>query len=215
VVIHYIQGRVSLKQDVPGGAASQPAPDDSDDQASGGGGLSFAFLFAVLVGLSAGPASAQEPRVQRATAQIGLINISPRPQGPQGNYVPTDPALLAVLQQLAQQNQQLLALLASQKNAPAPLIVLGAPYQQLPIAGAPRQDLPIQGAPRQDLPIQGAPKQDVPIQGQPRQDLPIQAAPKQQLPVSPGEAKPMSEPAPTQEPVRGFQRYTLYRPHGR
>jgi len=108
----------------------------------------------------------------------------------------TDPALLAALQQLAQNQQTIIALLQQQRApAPAPPLLLLAP-QTLPLGGAPRQDIPLGGAPRQDIPLGGAPRQDIPLGPAPRQEVPLGPPPRQQIPL--GELKP----APT-----ALQRY--------
>jgi hypothetical protein len=93
----------------------------------------------------------------------------------------TDPTVLEMLRQIAATQQQILALLQHQQQTP-PVIVLGTPYQTLPVPGTPRQELPPQGAPRQELPPQGAPRQELPPSAVPRQEVPPTGPPRQELP---------------------------------
>jgi len=117
----------------------------------------------------------------------------------------TDPAVLAALQQLAQNQQTIIALLQQQRQpAPAPpsVIVLTPPAPQIPLGGAPRQEIPLGGAPRQDVPLGGPPRQNVPLGPPAPQRIPL------------GEPKPMLPPAGTPKPPAVVpQRYqpALYR----
>lgn len=118
----------------------------------------------------------------------------------------TDPALMALLQQLAQNQQTIIALLQQRTPAPGPgaapafpqaqqplIIMLPAPQQTIPFGGAPRQDIPLGGMPRQDIPFGGLPRQDLPLGAPPRQEIPLGPAPRQIIPLTPtpGEAKPV------------------------
>ena len=125
----------------------------------------------------------------------------------------TDPALAEALRQIAENQRQILALLQQRQLAPPAgtpqIIVLGGPYQQLPIAGLPKQELPIQGAPRQELPVEGQPRQELPPSGPPKQVLPGEVKPRQELPQNP------SMPPASARPPAGYQRYlpaTAWRP---
>jgi hypothetical protein len=140
-------------------------------------GNSFLPAVLVLLGLlGAAPVHAETP-----TEKTCLIIVR-RPR--------TDPAVTATLQQLAQNQQTIIALLSQrQQAAPAPqVIVLGPPAQQIPLGGPPRQDIPLGGPRRQDVPLGGQPRQDIPLGTPPRQDIPL-GEPKPFQPP-PGEAKP-------------------------
>lgn len=143
----------------------------------------------VLLGLLflAAPAQAAPPARPMGTTPTCFFQ---RPQR-------SDPQLLALLQQLAQNQQTIISLLQQQRQpAPQPLIVLppqtiplgGAPRQEIPLGAAPRQEIPLGGAPRQDVPLGPLPRQEVPLGPPPRQDLPLGPAPRQDIP--PGEVKP-------------------------
>jgi hypothetical protein len=116
----------------------------------------------------------------------------------------TDPAMLALLQQLVRQNEQILALLSSQRQAP-PVIVLG-PGGQIPFGGPPLQQIPLGPQPRQDVPLGPPPKQDIPLGGPPRQDIPPGGPPKQDIPLGtpPRQDQPVNPPMPR---ASGWQRY--------
>jgi hypothetical protein len=111
----------------------------------------------------------------------------------------TDPAMLALLQQLAQNQQTIIALLQQRtpppNAAPAqPLIIMvpGGPQQAIPLGQAPRQEIPLGGLPRQEIPLGGAPQQNIPLGPPPQQAVPLGPAPRQVIPLTPtpGEARP-------------------------
>jgi len=133
----------------------------------------------VLIGLLflAVPAQAAPPAQASGTAPTCFFQRQQR----------SDPQLLALLQQLAQNQQTIISLLQQQRQpAPQPLIVL--PPQTIPLGAAPRQDIPLGGAPRQDIQLGPLPRQDVPLGPAPRQELPLGPMPRQDIP--PGEVKP-------------------------
>jgi hypothetical protein len=111
----------------------------------------------------------------------------------------TDPALVALLQQLAQNQQTIIALLQQRPSAPAPapqpliIMVPGGPQQTIPLGAAPRQEIPLGGRPRQDIPLGGAPHQNIPLGTPPQQSIPLGPAPRQLIPLgpTPGEVKPV------------------------
>lgn len=116
-----------------------------------------------------------------------------------------DPAVVAALQQIAQNQQTIITLLQQQQRTPAPAqpLVLVAPLPQtIPPGGPARQDIPLGGAPRQEIPLGGAPRQDIPLGQPPRQEVPLGPAPRQSIPL--GEVKPPmaapgeTKPAPAQ-----------------
>lgn len=120
----------------------------------------------------------------------------------------TDPALLALLQQISAQQQQILALLARQGQAQPPQVIVlgGPPRQDIPLGGMPRQEIPLGGPPRQDIPLGTPPKQDVPLGRPPSQQIPLGGAPPQQ--ILPGEVKPPAPLAPGIAKPAGLQRYS-------
>ncbi len=143
----------------------------------------------VLLGLLflAAPAQAAPPARPAGTTPTCFFQRQQR----------SDPQLLALLQQLAQNQQTIISLLQQQRQpTPQPLIALppqtiplgGAPRQEIPLGAAPRQEIPLGGAPRQDIPLGPLPRQDVPLGPLPRQDLPLGPVPRQEIP--PGEVKP-------------------------
>jgi hypothetical protein len=114
----------------------------------------------------------------------------------------TDPALMALLQQLAQNQQTIIALLQQRTPAPnaappqaQPLIIMvpGGPQQTIPLGPAPRQEIPLGGLPRQDIPLGTAPQQNIPLGAPPQQAIPLGPAPRQVIPLvpTPGEVKPV------------------------
>jgi hypothetical protein len=114
----------------------------------------------------------------------------------------TDPALMALLQQLAQNQQTIIALLQQRMpppNAapaqPPPLIIMvpGGPQQSIPLGPAPRQEIPLGGSPRQDIPLGAAPQQNIPLGAPPQQNIPLGPSPRQTIPLAPtpGEVKPV------------------------
>lgn len=157
-------------------------------------GPSPSVLPLVLLGLLflAAPLQAAPPQqpargTNPGTTPVCFFNRQPR----------TDPQILALLQQLAQNQQTIINLLQQQRQpVPQPLIVL--PPQTIPLGGAPRQDIPLGAAPRQDIPLGGAPRQDIQLGPAPRQDVPLGPAPRQEVPLGPaprqdlppGEVKP-------------------------
>src|SRR5262249_27587068 len=118
---------------------------------------------------------------------------------------PADPAMMQLLQTIADNQKQILALLQQQHAQPAAphLIVLG-PQQQIPLGGPPLQQIPLGGPPRQDIPLGGPPKQDVPLGDPPKQDLPLGPAPRQNIPLGPDPGQPIPKAGTT-----GVQRYTV------
>src|SRR5262249_57439426 len=118
----------------------------------------------------------------------------------------TDPAMLALLQQLVRQNEQILALLSNQqRQATPPVIVLG-PGSQIPFGGPPPQQIPLGPPPRQDIPLGTPPKQDVPLGGPPKQEIPPGGPPRQDIPLGtpPRPEPPVNPPMPR---ATGWQRY--------
>jgi len=189
IVIGYIRSRTALK------SAAIPVPPST------AGSRTLPMIVLALAGglWFAAPAAAAPP------AQPTCFLC--RPQR-------TDPAVLALLQQLAQNQQTMIGLLQQQQRPPqppAPPIVLVPSPQQIPIGGPPRQDIPLGAAPKQDIPLGAAPKQDIPLGGAPKQEIPPGGPPRQEVPLGPpprqitppGEAKPAE-----------MQRYrpALYRP---
>lgn len=154
---------------------------------------------------------------------IGTCRPRNPPQAPAGPT--TDPAVIALLQQLVNAQtqprtdpntallQQIVAMLAArniaQPTAPpaASLIILqpNAPGISLPIGGAPGIALPIAGSPGISLPIGGSPGIALPVPGTPGVTLPPSGAPKIALPIAPL-AAPVAPPAPT-----GFLRLSRVR----
>jgi hypothetical protein len=144
-----------------------------------------------------------------------------------GRQQRTDPALLATLQQIAQNQQTIIMLLQQRAPTPSaptppapaqPLIIVMPGPQAIPLGGAPRQDIPLGGAPRQDIPLGAAPRQDIPLGGAPRQEIPLGPPPVQQIPLGPaprqvlplGENKPLQPPAGEVRPApapSALQRY--------
>jgi hypothetical protein len=132
-----------------------------------------------------------------------------------GQGARTDPAMMALLQQIANNQQQMLQLLQqllSQPHAPQQpqLIVLGGPMQQIPLGGPPRQDIPLGGPPRQEIPLGGPPKQELPLGPPPKQEVPLGPGPRQQIPLGPEPSQPMPKAGATQ-PQR-YSMATLWRP---
>ena len=122
----------------------------------------------------------------------------------------TDPAMMALLQQIANNQQQMTQLLQqfisqqhSREQQPQ-LIVLGGPMQQIPLGGPPRQDIPLGGPPRQEIPLGGPPRQDVPLGTPPKQDIPLGPGPRQQIPLGPEPSQPIPKAGSTQP-----QRYSV------
>jgi hypothetical protein len=114
----------------------------------------------------------------------------------------TDPALMALLQQLAQNQQTIIALLQQRTPAPnavpappQPLIIMvpGGPQQSIPLGSVPRQEIPLGGSPRQDIPLGAAPQQNMPLGAPPQQNIPLGPVPRQVIPLAPapGEVKPV------------------------
>ena len=183
---HYIISRTQLKQQVP-----QPgSPPPAEETGPGPGAPGFTPI-AVLLALLFLPAV--------AGAQERHTCFGWRQQR-------TDPALLQVLQQIAAQQQQIIVLMQQQHHQPpAPqYIVLGGPWQQIPLGGQPYQQIPLGGPPRQDIPLGGPPRQEIPLGPPPRQDIPLGPQPRQQIPL--GEPKP--PPAMPPAGTVGYQRYT-------
>lgn len=122
----------------------------------------------------------------------------------------TDPAIMAMLQQLAQNQQTIITLLQQQQKppaAPTPMIVLvpqGQGYpQQIPLGGPPRYDIPLGGPPRYEIPLGGPPRYEIPLGGPPRYEIPLGGPPHQQVPLGgPPQVQPMPvNPAPQQIPL--------------
>jgi hypothetical protein len=198
-VIHYVQGRIHLKAQGPGG--------------------SFRAGLVLLAALGlAGPALAAPPppAVVKHCCPCGPGCV----YGPSCRCGAVEPVALFPWRTAMEQRLQRLEAQSRQPTPPAapaqPPVEIhqhfygttpGAPpQQQLPIAGQPQQQLPIQGAPKQQLPIPGAPKQDLPIAGPPQQQLPIGGPPQQQLPLT-----PPTQPMPKLDGPTQYTRYALYR----
>ncbi len=146
----------------------------------------------VLLGLA--PSAQAEPPVVEKTCWF--FNQQPK----------TDPVLLQTLQQLANQQQQLLTLLQQRLTPSTPqIIVLGAPYQQIPLGQAPLQQIPLGPAPQQQIPLGPPPLQQVPLGPPPQQQIPIGPAPRQDIPLGqpPQQPKPQGPGNPS-----GYQRYS-------
>lgn len=122
----------------------------------------------------------------------------------------SDPALLAAMQRLADNQAALLAEMRRAVPATPPLAAATPSpiiHYYIPIDGAPKIALPIDGKPKVPLPIDGAPKVSPPIDGTPKVPLPLDGAPKVPLGVdrppivipgdlAPGVAKPFAFPSP-------------------
>lgn len=137
-------------------------------------------LLLLAVFFAAGPALAAEPASAKTCLIIGRQQ-QPQPQ--------TDPALVAALQQIAQNQQTIIQLLQQRQAAPAPQVIV-LPGPQIPLGGAPRQDIPLGGPPKQDLPLGGPPKQEVPLGPPPRQEIPLGPAPRYDIPLKPAPVQP-------------------------
>jgi hypothetical protein len=124
-----------------------------------------------------------------------------------GWRAPDYSALLTNIQgqnaQILAQNQQIMAMLAAQKqSAPSqpaqpPMIVFappsqGGPLQQIPLGANPYQTIPLGPPPLQQIPLGGPPAQQIPIGGPPQQQIPIGSPPAQQIPL--GQGAPQTVP---------------------
>lgn len=193
VVIRYIDARYNLK-------LTGAEPTDSDDQPPTILPLAPLALLAVL--FLPAVASAQPPQTKDACL-FGRHRAEPRQQVPQ-----TDPALLQALDQLAANQQALIAQLQRQPQYQPPQIIVlgGPPYQNIPLGGPPLQQIPIGGPPKQDVPLGGPPIQQVPIGGPPKQEIPL-GGPSKELFPPPQPAQPPVQP----KPPTAYQRYSLWR----
>jgi hypothetical protein len=132
---------------------------------------------------------------------------APQQQAPQ-----TDPAMLSLLQQIAQNQQALMGMLAKQQGTPAPSAPspapaapmfymlapqggLTPPLQNIPLGGMPLQVIPLGGMPLQNIPLGGQPLQNIPLGGQPMQVIPLGGPPLQQLgnPQAPQQQVPLGQ----------------------
>ena len=181
-ILHYVSSRTNLKH--------REMDQGSGNSGSANGSGKFmalpAVLFALLLVPSTGAAQVKEP-----TCLFGCRCQQQR----------TDPAMLTLLQQISNQQQQILALLqqAHPVQPPAQYIVLGGP---------PLQQIPLGGPPHQDISLGGPPRQDVPLGGPPKQQVPLGPAPRQEIPLAPSQPRQQPQPAPAAGTI-GYQRYTL------
>jgi len=117
----------------------------------------------------------------------------------------TDPAVVAALQQIAQNQQTIIALL-QQRSAPPPAAAPhAAPQPLIIVVPGPRQEIPLGGAPRQEIPLGGAPRQDIQLGPPPRQDVPLGPPPRQNIPL--GESRPPALPPGEVKPQPSAQRF--------
>ncbi len=210
-IVHYVSSRTALKHralDQASDSGGTPPPAEETGPAS----LPPFTPVAILLALCLLPGLAAAQQVERQpTCLFGWRQRQ------------ADPQMLMLLQQISMQQQQIIALLQQHQQAPVQphIIVLGGPYQQIPLGGPPRQEIPLGGPPRQDIPLGGPPRQEIPLGGPPRQEIPLGPAPRQDIPLGPtqprqqiplGETKPA---APDQRPMptvpMSYQRYTRSR----
>lgn len=184
---------------------------DSTSQ-PGSSGITLPFLFALALWLVASPVQAQPPRPPVVTTKqqpTCLFFNFQRPPAPQQ----TDPAVLALLRTIADNQQQILLLL-NRQAAPAPLAPAPAPAPQtVPIVREYHYLIPSPGAPIIQIPAPGEPKIVIPSPGDPKIVLPAPGPPKIVLP-DPGVPKivipPPSDPKITpMGPAQDFQRFTV------
>jgi hypothetical protein len=140
----------------------------------------------------------QPQQVQPAPTDPALMAILSQIAANAGKST-TDPAVASALQQLAASNGQLLAYLQSMQARPAPTPASPGTATQpsviiLHSGGA---TLAIPGSPLMTLPIGGQPLMALPITGSPLMALPVPGTPKQVLPPTgtPGMTLPVA-PAP-------------------
>ncbi|OAI46871.1 hypothetical protein AYO44_10470 [Planctomycetaceae bacterium SCGC AG-212-F19] len=186
IVVRYIRSRTELKSQALASDAERPLTPPPV----------LPSLLAVVIGalLFAAPLHAAPPPAP--TCLFG------------GRQPRTDPAVIALLQQLAQNQQTIISLLQQRAPAPAPIapqpliIMVPGPRQDIPLGGAPRQDIPLGGPPRQDIPLGGPPRQDIPLGGPPRQDIQLGPPLRQDIPlgpVAPRQQIPLGDPRPPGE----------------
>jgi hypothetical protein len=181
-ILHYVSSRTNLKH-----RELDQASRNSDSPGGSGKFMALpAVLFALL--LIPAPATAQ---VKEPTCLFGCRCQQQR----------SDPATLALLQQISNQQQQILTLLqqAHPVQPPPQYIVLGGP---------PQQQIPLGGPPHQEIPLGGAPRQELPLGGPPHQQLPLGPAPRQEIPLAPSQPRQPPQPTPPAG-TSGYQRYTL------
>ena len=159
VVIHYVQGRVTLKS---------PAARET-------GTTLPLWIAVILLPLLLASSAHASPGACGVEAAEGVTQRTA--------LLPWRARIEQQLQEL-QRRQAQPAPSAPAPSAPAPIIVQ-PPLQQLPVPGDPRQMLPVPGDPRQQLPVPGEPRQPLPVPGAPLQPVPIFGNPLQPLPVMP------------------------------
>jgi hypothetical protein len=208
VVLRYIESRHALKADYQGATARPTTPT----------ALPFALLAVLLIPAFA---SAQPPAHTTIGYWKGRYDERQQQRQQQPQQPQTDPALLQTLNQLAQNQQQILALLAQRQAPQQPQIII-LPYQQIPLGGPPAQQIPLGGPPQQQIPLGGPPQQQIPIGGPPQQQIPIGQPPLQQIPLggpapqqitpqTPGPNQPAPVPKqviPIGPPAPTYQRYS-------
>jgi hypothetical protein len=214
-IVHYIGSRTALKhrlfdQTQESGRGAPPNNSGSVPGPLTGAAILFAFL------LLSGLANAQAP--QRTALLPWRQRVEDFMRQYQAGPRNDNEALLQVLRQLAEQQQQIIALLQRQNAPPQPQIIILGPHQQIPLGGPPLQQIPLGGPPRQDIPLGGPPRQDIPLGGPPHQDIPLGPAPRQEIPIGPAQPKqqippgevkpaPTAPPAMPRVPLR-YERYT-------
>lgn len=195
VVGDYLRSRTALKQaassarDSEDGSAGA-SPSRTSAEPASAGVLPIIVLAVLGLTFSAGPVTATEPQ---PTCLFGW------------RHRDNNDDVVRLLREVAETQRLILQLLQDQRQhlaAPAgpaapqqpPVIVLGAPLQQIPLGGMPIQQIPLGGPPKQDIPLGPPPRQDVPLGPPPRQDVPLGGPPKQQ--IDPGTPKPPASFSP-------------------
>jgi len=173
VVVAYIQARTDLKVIHLDNGQPPPEAGDDDDHHNRNGALLSLLLPLGLLFLSTAPASAQSKPPVLTTSNCFCHCTPQRTQNGDTQ------AMMRLLERIAAQNEQIIAMLQMQQMQQQFYA-----RQQLPIQGQPLQQLPVQGAPLQQLPTQGQPLQPLPSQGQPLQPLAPTGQPRQTLPLS-------------------------------
>jgi hypothetical protein len=188
------------------------------------------LILATLAGLIIAPT---EANAQLFGYWRGRYDESQRQQRlqPGPNLVPApqpqiDPALLDALNQVAANQQTIIALLNRSAPTPAPQIVV-IPYQNIPLGGPAQQNIPLGGPPQQQIPLGGPPQQNIPLGGPPQQGIPLGGPPQQKIPIpqpqpTPAPAQPAPQAQPPQQiplgyppqtmpPATTYQRYAIRR----